>query len=98
MFVLYTSGGMVPSFQGHGTSARFSLPLAFNQADAPSAKDRQSMDKLSTCERPRGPHAVCVGGLIYRRGRVPHWCAPSHFSHFRITYRTPLRQALPTRQ
>jgi hypothetical protein len=35
MSVLYMSGGMAPSFQGHGTSAPFSLPSALNQADPP---------------------------------------------------------------
>ena len=35
MSVLYMSGRMAPSFQGHGTSAPFFLPPAFNQADPP---------------------------------------------------------------
>lgn len=35
MSVLYMSGRMAPSFQGHGTSAPFSLPSALNQADPP---------------------------------------------------------------
>jgi hypothetical protein len=33
MSVLYTLGGMAPSFQGHGTSAPFSFPSALNRAD-----------------------------------------------------------------
>jgi WD40 repeat protein len=41
------------------------------------AKDRQSMDKLSACSRPRGTCAACVGGGSDGRGRVSYWCAPS---------------------
>lgn len=33
MFALYTLGGMAPSFQDHGTSARFPFPFTFDRLD-----------------------------------------------------------------
>jgi len=90
MFVLYMSGRMVPSFQGHGTSAPFSPPCALKEANPPFAKDRQSVDKFSTCARPRGPHAVCVDGGINRRRPVSDRCAPFSFFTFPFDISDPL--------
>ena len=102
MSVLYMSGGMAPSFQGHGTSAPFSPPSTLNQADPPPPSPLfQRTAKVWTnfqLVHDLVGHTQSVWAVVSIEG--DQYLTGALLLVFNISYdiSDPLSQALPTKQ